>query len=41
VKPKGEYHFKTIGRMIGNAVPVRLGEVVGKTIKKHLEEHGG
>jgi len=27
--------------MIGNAVPVRLGEVVGKTIKKHLEEHGG
>ena len=41
VKPEGEYHFKTIGRMIGNAVPVRLGEVVGKTIKKHLEEYGG
>jgi len=40
VKPKGEYCFKTIGRMIGNAVPVRLGEVVGKTIQKHLEEHG-
>ena len=36
VKPKGEYCFKTIGRMIGNAVPVRLGEVVGKTIKDHL-----
>jgi site-specific DNA-cytosine methylase len=25
--------------MIGNAVPVRLGEVVGRTIKRHLEEH--
>jgi DNA (cytosine-5)-methyltransferase 1 len=30
-----------IGRMIGNAVPVRLGEVVGKTIRKHLEKHYG
>ena len=39
VKPGAEYCFKTIGRMIGNAVPVRLGEVVGETIKKHLEEH--
>ena len=38
VKPDEEYCFKTIGRMIGNAVPVRLGEVVGKTIKRHLEE---
>lgn len=36
VKPAGEYCFKTIGRMIGNAVPVRLGEVVGKAIKRHL-----
>jgi site-specific DNA-cytosine methylase len=25
--------------MIGNAVPVRLGEVVGRTIRRHLEEH--
>jgi DNA (cytosine-5)-methyltransferase 1 len=40
VKPKGEYSFKTIGRMIGNAVPVRLGEVVGKTITKHLKKYG-
>lgn len=37
VKPEGEYCFKTVGRMIGNAVPVRLGAVVGKTIKRHLE----
>ncbi len=41
VEPGGEYCFKTIGRLIGNAVPVRLGETVGKTIKQHLEEHGG
>jgi len=39
VKRKGQYSFKTIGRLIGNAVPVRLGEVVGKTIKKHLDEY--
>ncbi len=34
----GEYCFKTIGRLIGNAVPVRLGEVVGMTIVGHLRE---
>ncbi|MFA6543207.1 MAG: DNA (cytosine-5-)-methyltransferase [Limisphaerales bacterium] len=39
VNPGGEYCFKTIGRLIGNAVPVRLGEIVGKTIKLHLKEH--
>jgi DNA (cytosine-5)-methyltransferase 1 len=31
------FNFKTIGRLIGNAVPVRLGEVVGETIKRHVE----
>ncbi|PIQ84570.1 MAG: DNA (cytosine-5-)-methyltransferase [Candidatus Omnitrophica bacterium CG11_big_fil_rev_8_21_14_0_20_63_9] len=40
VKPGDEYRFKVIGRLIGNAVPVRLGEVVGKTIKLHLSQHG-
>jgi len=39
VKPGGKYYFKVIGRMIGNAVPVRLGEIVGKSIKRHLEQH--
>lgn len=29
--------FKGLGRMIGNAVPVTLGEVIGKSIKSHLE----
>lgn len=42
------YHFvapgetvakKTLGRLIGNAVPVRLGEVIGKSILCHVEEH--
>jgi DNA (cytosine-5)-methyltransferase 1 len=39
VEPNGQYCFKTVGRMIGNAVPVRLGQVIGKTILKHLETY--
>ncbi len=39
VSPNQEYSIKNIGRMIGNAVPVRLGEVIGETIKKHLAEY--
>ena len=30
--------FKHIGRLIGNAVPVRLGEVVAESILNHIEE---
>lgn len=30
------YTLGALGRMIGNAVPVRLGEVVGLSIQKHL-----
>jgi DNA (cytosine-5)-methyltransferase 1 len=41
VEPGGKYYFKTIGRMIGNAVPVRLGEIVGRTIKRHVERYVG
>lgn len=41
VEKGGNYCFKAIGRLIGNAVPVRLGEVVGQTIKGHLEEFSG
>lgn len=29
---------KRIGKLIGNAVPVKLGEVIGKSIKSHLTE---
>ncbi|MGO9246459.1 MAG: DNA cytosine methyltransferase [Verrucomicrobiia bacterium] len=39
VKPGGEYYFKTVGRLIGNAVPVRLGRVVGTTITRHLSQY--
>lgn len=36
--PKGEdVYLKRIGRHIGNIVSVRLGEVIGRTIIKHLE----
>jgi len=40
VGPSDEYSFKKIGTMIGNAVPVRLGAVIGKTIRQHLEHYG-
>jgi DNA (cytosine-5)-methyltransferase 1 len=34
---KGEpVHFKVLGRLIGNAVPVTLGRVIGKSVKAHL-----
>jgi DNA (cytosine-5)-methyltransferase 1 len=36
VKRGDDYYFKTLGRLIGNAVPVRLGKVVGRTIQRHL-----
>ena len=32
--------FKAIARMIGNAVPVRLGEAIGRSIARHLEDLG-
>ena len=32
--------YHRIGIYIGNAVPVKLGEVIGLTIKKHIEVHG-
>jgi DNA (cytosine-5)-methyltransferase 1 len=39
VEPRGSYSFRDVGRMIGNAVPVRLGKAIGRSIKAHLEEH--
>ncbi|MFT5555962.1 MAG: DNA (cytosine-5-)-methyltransferase [Bradyrhizobium sp. PARBB1] len=32
----GPTHFKVLGRMIGNAVPVVLGEAIGQSISAHL-----
>lgn len=31
-----DVHFKALGRMIGNAVPVTLGRVIGRSILRHL-----
>jgi DNA (cytosine-5)-methyltransferase 1 len=33
-------NFRVVGRLIGNAVPVRLGEVIGKSIGAHLRALG-
>jgi DNA (cytosine-5)-methyltransferase 1 len=39
VPPGEEVSFKAIGRLIGNAVPVKLAEIIGKSIKKHVAIH--
>jgi len=38
VKPGSRIEFKTVGRLIGNAVPVKLGEAIGKSIVAHVVE---
>jgi DNA (cytosine-5)-methyltransferase 1 len=40
VKPRSNYSFKGVGRMIGNAVPVRLGKAIGRSITAHLKKYG-
>lgn len=35
VRPDEPVRFSVLGRLIGNAVPVRLGEVVGQTVLAH------
>ncbi|MCG8314923.1 MAG: DNA cytosine methyltransferase [Pseudomonadales bacterium] len=39
VPKNGEIYRKVIGRLIGNAVPVKLGEAIGKSIVRHVSEH--
>ena len=34
-----QYAMKTVGRLIGNAVPVRLGQAIGRSILQHLKTH--
>jgi DNA (cytosine-5)-methyltransferase 1 len=31
-------HIKTVGRLIGNAVPVKLGKAIGKSIVRHIRK---
>lgn len=39
VKPGQPIHFKTLGRLIGNAVPVKLGEAIGRSLIAHVRDH--
>lgn len=37
--PPDKITFKGVGRMIGNAVPVRLGEVIGESLMRHVRAY--
>lgn len=39
IDPQGNFSSKTLSKHIGNAVPVRLGRVIAKSIRKHLEAY--
>ncbi|MBR4986236.1 MAG: DNA cytosine methyltransferase [Proteobacteria bacterium] len=39
VKPGEPICMKTLGKMIGNAVPVTLGEIIGKSLVKHVKHY--
>lgn len=39
VAPGAVPDFASIGRLIGNAVPVKLGFVIGKSIQHHIQNH--
>ena len=39
INPDAPFVFGDIARHIGNAVPVRLGEIIGMTITQHLHEY--
>ena len=39
VGPKDPLYVKVVGRHIGNAVPVELGRVIARSIRRHLETH--
>lgn len=36
VKKNETVHMKTVGRLIGNAVPVRLGQIIGESLMQHV-----
>jgi len=39
IPPTSPVELKRLGRYIGNAVPVRLGEIIGRSIIKHVGEY--
>lgn len=40
IDPEHDFVIRDVARHIGNAVPVRLGEIIGQSIIGHLQEHG-
>ena len=41
VEPGEPVSVKTIGRLVGNAVPVNLGHAIGSSLVRHVENHHG
>lgn len=41
VKPRERVNQEAVSRLIGNAVPVRLGRIIARSIRKHLESLDG
>lgn len=39
VSPSEPIFFSHVAKFIGNALPVKLAEVIGRSIKKHVEQH--
>ena len=39
VRPGEPISAKTIGRLVGNAVPVNLGHAIGSSLVRHVEDH--
>lgn len=39
VPPGSAIRFKTVGRLIGNAVPVKLAAAIARSVKLHIKEH--
>ena len=39
VEPKAKIYMAHVAKFIGNAVPVRLGVIIGRSIKKHVRAY--
>jgi DNA (cytosine-5)-methyltransferase 1 len=39
LEPGKRIEFKKLGRMVGNAVPVLLGQAIARSIRLHLQRH--
>lgn len=40
VRPGAPISFTSVGRLIGNSVPVKLGKAIGQSFIKHAKEYG-